>query len=173
MEADSIHSTIEKAKRGAPVYSPDEWVTIIAIARRKNPYQVDKMIFSDILDLKAMHKGLVHNLKKNQDGDAVRWMKVKALRVIKSQPHLLYYKETWGCDEYNVINLLKIGNRRERSELPVLVLQPKFVAPLPITNAKLKDLLDLCRSGAIPKRAHSFYEGLNGIVGRNCLALLL
>lgn len=96
MEADSIHSTIEKAKRGAPVYSPDEWVTIIAIARRKNPYQVDKMIFSDILDLKAMHKGLVHNLKKNQDGDAVRWMKVKALRVIKSQPHLLYYKERLG-----------------------------------------------------------------------------
>lgn len=169
MEADSMHSAIETAKKGLNVYCPSEWVTIVSNARRKDPYSVDTMGFQDFWDLKALFKDLGHSLMKNEDGQAVHWMKVKTVRVEKSNPNKIYYRESWGCD-YQVIDLLKIGNRKERRSTPILTIRNKFNAQLPISSAKYKDLINLCNSGVIPNRAHYFYKGLTSSdTRRNCL----
>lgn len=51
----------------------------------------------------------------------------------------------------------------------MIVIQRKFPETVPILNGKLKDMMALCKNGAILKRAHSSYEGLKRTnAGRNC-----
>lgn len=54
MEVDSMHSVIEKEKKGRTVYTPPEWGTIVRGARRKNPYIVEELIYSDFYDVKVI-----------------------------------------------------------------------------------------------------------------------
>lgn len=53
MEVDSMHSVIEKEKKGRTVFSPNEWVTLVRNARRKNPYHVKELKFTDFFDVKV------------------------------------------------------------------------------------------------------------------------
>ena len=43
MECDSVHSTIERAKKSVPVYAPTDNFTMMHGARRKQPYRVHTM----------------------------------------------------------------------------------------------------------------------------------
>ena len=47
MESDSIHSAIEFAKRNTKVYVPSQWDTVVSMARKKNPYLVIPLTYSD------------------------------------------------------------------------------------------------------------------------------
>lgn len=168
MEVDSMHSSIEQAKKNVSVYSPDEWMTIIRNSRRRQPYTVYKQTFGDVKDLKHLFKSLKHPLKKNSNNDQVNWLKIKTLQVRKSDLNSIFYTESWASPmlEINV----KDGKRKVNSEpIPTNIVN-KFAANLPISVAKYKDLKSLCTKNIIPSEYHQFYLGLKqGVETRNCL----
>lgn len=168
MEVDSMHSAIEGAKRNIPVFSPDEWPTIIASARRDEPYDVRVFTFEDMIDLKDLHKQSGHAMKKNDANEQVNWLKIKVLRVEKEQKDSLLYKEQYQ-GEFCTMDITRTVGRRRTAKVGALVLKKKFKERLKISTAKLKDLQNLCKEGVIPKRAHGFYNGLKSTNMRDCL----
>ncbi len=56
-------------------------------------------------------------------------------------------------NEFQSVEIVKC----ERLEEPI---PPKYKQKLPISAAKKKDLLSLCRSGVIPRAYHDFYKTL-------------
>ena len=54
----------------------------------------------------------------------------------------------------------KGGKTQKGISIDNSVLRPAYPKPLPISKAKKTDLLSLCKSGAISKRFHAFYEQL-------------
>lgn len=54
MEVDSMHSVIEREKKGRTIYSPTEWGTVVRGARRKHPYKVNELNHSDFYDTKVI-----------------------------------------------------------------------------------------------------------------------
>lgn len=165
MEADSMHSAIESRKKKACVYSPEEWPTILRLARVDNPYKVIAMQNTEILDLQELFGQLGNSLKKNDDGKKVNWLKIKMLQVQRADPQSLYYKEHWDGP------LLKIdlANGKRRTTKRCLKITKKFNGPLPIAMAKLHDLQKLCKNNVIPVEYHDFYMKLEGAEKRDCL----
>ena len=86
MEVDSIHSTIERAKKHVPVFHPDSWAILIRMARRQQPYKVIQLTYKDIIDLHYLGSVLFSNVKKDINGEQVHWLKIKQLRFEKARP---------------------------------------------------------------------------------------
>lgn len=59
MEVDSMHSTIEAAKKNVPVYTMHDWLNICRLARSNrynkkcSSYTVQELKYTDFLDLKS------------------------------------------------------------------------------------------------------------------------
>lgn len=166
MEADSMHSAIERTKRNICVYSPEEWPTILRLARRKNPYAVERLNYIDIIDLKTAFSKLNHNLKKNVNNESVNWLKIKVLQVIKSEKRQLLYKEQWN-EDFKVIDI--DGSRMKKKGVTNFTLTHKYKKELPISDTKLKDLKDLCKKNVIPPGSQTFFLNLQGGNNRDCL----
>ncbi|KAF2894016.1 hypothetical protein ILUMI_12156, partial [Ignelater luminosus] len=73
MEVNSIHSLIERAKKGNIVHSLLEWPIIIRSASKKYPLRVEHLEYSDFIDLKHLKIKLIPtgNLNKDPEGSAV------------------------------------------------------------------------------------------------------
>ncbi|CAC5387443.1 unnamed protein product [Mytilus coruscus] len=71
MEADSIHSAVERAKKNTHIYDPSQWDTVVSMARKKNPYIVIPMNFGDFSDLKSLRKKMCNNIKKTVDNKTI------------------------------------------------------------------------------------------------------
>lgn len=71
METDSIHSTIEIAKKNTKVYVPSQWETVVNFARRQNTYIVVPMKYSDFKDDKLLVKNHYKNMKVNIKGQRI------------------------------------------------------------------------------------------------------
>lgn len=59
MECDNMHSMIERRKKNLSIYSPLEWMNIVLLAKRKNPYKVRTVSFEEFLDLKKLKKDII------------------------------------------------------------------------------------------------------------------
>lgn len=58
---------------GLQIYDPYGWAVVASIAR-KNPYLVETLKHTDIIDLKALKQNMkITNVKKNEDGEKVKW----------------------------------------------------------------------------------------------------
>ena len=62
MEVDSIHSSIERAKKYNPVYTALDWHTIFWNARRNNPNEVVLLTHGDFFDLKRLGNNMLKNI---------------------------------------------------------------------------------------------------------------
>lgn len=71
MECDSMHSVIEFAQKNSSLFCVSAWKTIIEVARRKNPYKVHQLNYTDFFDCKALCDQLVKNRTKNETGERV------------------------------------------------------------------------------------------------------
>lgn len=54
MECDSMHSAIEFAKKKTEIFIPQQWSTVVRMARRTKPYMVVPLKHSDVYDLKDL-----------------------------------------------------------------------------------------------------------------------
>lgn len=52
-EGDSAHSLIERASKNVPVYSPEQWYTLVRTGKRINPFKVIELSQENIFDLKS------------------------------------------------------------------------------------------------------------------------
>jgi len=76
VEVDSIHATIEAAKKNLAVHSPDEWPVILRMACRRKLYTVREVEQKDIFDLHQLAKDIGLTSLKNVP---VNWLKIKAI----------------------------------------------------------------------------------------------
>ena len=73
---------------------------------------------------------------------------MKWMRYLKEEPDTCFFKyELEDSVEFKRIKL--VGEKRP-NEQPL----PLYKGKLPISNAKKKDLLSLCKQGAIPSEFH-------------------
>lgn len=157
MECDSMHSAIEHAKRQTTLYVPEQWDTIFQMARRQNPYVVVPMRFDNFYDLKKFANDTFKNFKTTVDGDTVNWLKVKVLKVQKSNPDQILVKYDFDDSNFLCINVKRAQRGRPKSgdKLPM-----KYQNKLPISVAKKNDLLDLCKGLVIPEIYWQYYDNL-------------
>ncbi|KAJ4447498.1 hypothetical protein ANN_09505 [Periplaneta americana] len=54
-EADSIHALIERRKKGRTIFTPEQWIMLVKMAKTSgNPYDVTEMAQSDLKNLKSL-----------------------------------------------------------------------------------------------------------------------
>lgn len=98
MEVDSMHSCIESAKKHTNVYSMSEWLNIFRRARTsrkskkqsKKPYSVKELKFDDFKDLKMLSVHLLKNKTKANDGQRMKWLKIKRMKYVKGEKRIYF-----------------------------------------------------------------------------------
>ncbi|KAF6208334.1 hypothetical protein GE061_016788 [Apolygus lucorum] len=122
------------------------------------------MEFKDFLDLKTLVATSISNRKIDQAGDPVNWLKVKSYRFYrKEDPSSIGYRYDFSGD-YKVISVGTPKKRRgsNKTQQRNLANPPPalYKKRLPISAAKKRDLIQLCRNGVNPKNFHSWFENL-------------
>ncbi len=162
MECDSMHSAIERRLRHEKVMVPKDYCEIMATARRKNPYEVSEWSGSEVIDWKNLCSSLLKNTKILESKQRLNWLKIKHLRVMKDYPHQIFFKYDFRDEEFMVLKIQRTRGRMVTDDsLSELVLKRAYNGPLPISPAKLKDLLALCHKNTISPEYHFYYENLN------------
>lgn len=171
MEVDSMHSAIEKEKRYTNVYSVIDWKGIMHRARsnrhnkKAQPFIVKELFFQDMIDVKALASEILINKTICSDGSKANWLKIKCLRFEKALPGVVQLR----YDYEGPYLLMDVGSKKwkqtrnsTRTELDVskIKLKKAYEHPLPIAEAKKKDLINLCKKNIIPAELHPWYESL-------------
>lgn len=177
MEVDSLHASIENASRNVSVNSVSDWKNIFKLARKKRvqtfndekhcvePYKVREFKYDEMLDLKQLAQQLIKNREKDNLNEKVNWMKLKRLKYVKGEKSKIFFNYDLS-EEFRFIKVhetvknhgtktRKRGNISENDhdypqEIPRL-----YNEPLPITEAKKKDLVTMCRKRIIPEELHA------------------
>ncbi|XP_064639792.1 uncharacterized protein LOC135495259 [Lineus longissimus] len=159
LEADSMHATIEGARRHQKVYTTREWEVLIRGARKVNPpYEVNVLKHGNFLNVKEMSSSIIKNRTRNRDGEQVNWLSIKWLRFEKAKPYVIQYK--YGIQQDEFMQIMVQADRGRRRSIENTPLGPLYTSRRPITKEKKNDLLDLLRSRVIPSDYRVFYEGL-------------
>ena len=176
MECDSVHSTIERAKRTVPIYAPMNYYTVIARARHKQPYVVHPMGQIDFKDFSIISKQYITNCSKTSTGDTAAWLRMKWMQYRKEAPGTISFKYEYdepfqemqvACNCKESVNTVKnkSGHKKRAKGVTATKSMPSIVLPLspgpiPVNRAKYADLQSLCASLHIPVDYHSFYGSL-------------
>ena len=161
MEVDSIHSTIDRARKKIRISCPYEWPAVMQAARREKPYEVYEVDRDDFFELHSLPR----QLGAEQSLKAIPWMNVKCVRVTKGNTNEVEIKTDYRSD-YSKIVLRKQSQKTRNTkkanpvDVNISVLKQAYLKQLPISKAKKNDLMALCASSVINKRFHSFYEKL-------------
>lgn len=159
LEADSIHATIERARKHRKIFTTEEWGLLIEMARKKpRPYKVHKVCFSDFYDLQALASVVMQNTKVNTLQQQVKWLHIKWLRFDKSKPFIIQYKYSLADKDFLELDVLQ--TKKSKKTIMLGTLSPKYHKRLPISEAKKKDLLSLLHKQIIPKVYKSYFETL-------------
>lgn len=152
MECDFMHSAIEFAKSSTKIFVPSQWDTVITMARRKNPYHVVPLKHYDFKDFKGVKINTLQS-SKTESGQKAKWTNMKLMRFEKDVPEMCQFKYDFNeSDEFQRVKL--ISSKRS------IQIQPLYKSKLPISSAKRKDLLAMCKKGVIPTEFHEFYKAL-------------
>jgi len=159
-ENDSVHSTVERAARKIPIYTPDQWCSVVRGAKKiGEPYVVHEMVPGSFSDFKALTDSY-RNFTVNTCGEKVNWLKICRLRFVKSEPHTVLYAYSYDGDHMQ-LDLLQ----KHRGTMPDI--REIKLATLPssssVSKAKHSDLMSLCsdKHNLIPEQYHTFYRNLN------------
>ena len=159
LEADSMHSTIESAKRYQKIYTTREWEILIAGARKNpKPYTVQRLMHDDFFDLKKMSGHVIRNRTKNSDGEQVNWLKVKWMRFEKSRPFVIQYKYDLSSDTFKELHVQ--NKRGRRPSMDSLIMEMAYTDRMPIAVAKKEDLMKLVKTRVIPPDYEEWYSDL-------------
>ncbi|XP_062577208.1 uncharacterized protein LOC134239069 [Saccostrea cucullata] len=166
MECDSMHSAIEFAKKKTEIYIPQQWSTVIRMARRKDPYNVVPLTHEDIWDFKKVQSQSMKYSKVEYNGTKINWLNIKWLRFMKEDSENILFKYDFE-EEFRKMKVTGSGKRgrpEKSKNLP-----RKYNGKQPVSQAKKKDLLNLCKSKVISPEYHDYYKNLpcsNNVVDR-------
>ena len=148
-EGDSIHSSIERASKKLTVTSPDEWVGIIKVAQSANPLALKRLTHRDFKSFKELATKFFSNVPKTCDGEKVMISMAKFITIRDGEVSV--------SNDYHQNKCVQMRLRRGWNEYE---LKGKYREPIGVSDKKKKDLMQLCKSFAIPPTAHSFFENL-------------
>ncbi|XP_053386206.1 uncharacterized protein LOC128550688 [Mercenaria mercenaria] len=104
MEVDSMHAAVEFAKKKTMIFVLSQWDTVIHMARRKKPYKVLPLKYTDIIDFKQFQSNSTKVQKKSETGTKVLWSKMKWLRYTKEEPDVCFFKYDFD-DEFEKLKM--------------------------------------------------------------------
>ncbi|CAG9817163.1 unnamed protein product [Phaedon cochleariae] len=159
MVCDSVHGTIEMAKKGQKIYVPQDWLQVIEKAKVHGiRYDAVPMNQKSFIDFKAVNEKLF-DMKLNSktvDGNKVKWSKIVSCRFEKGSENQLKIKYGYDDEEYAIVKLGKTATDVEiAQELPQL-----YSSILPISLAKKKDLITISNAVTFPDTARQYYQNL-------------
>jgi hypothetical protein len=152
-EADSMHSTIERAARYEQIFEPKDLVPIVLNAKRKGSKYDVQLIGPEILDFHPLADKLQNWTSKN-----AQWKNVREIKVDPEEPGKVFVKHDLSPNIAAVeIKISKVGRQVNLASYSV----PKaYNGPLQLKFKKLADLANLCSELVIPVHKHAFYKGL-------------
>ena len=153
MECDSMHYAIEFAKRKTEIFVPQQWATVVRMARRKHPYLIVPLIYGDIYDFKYLAKTSMKFRKEDIKGGKINWLQIRWLRYMKEKPDFLLFKYEFREMKDSM------SNKRGRPSEPYQ-LAKKYTSRQAISAAKKKDFVGFCMNGIIPSEYHEYYKSL-------------
>ncbi|XP_031328822.1 uncharacterized protein LOC116159878 [Photinus pyralis] len=146
MEADTIHAVIEAAKRKttAEIEVPHDWCNFIRNIRRSPPLQVVEMPQKEFLNFSSLLSDKLVHRKKNDDGEAIPWIKIKWLMYSHNNDYRCLYKTSLEeSEEFKKIDLRRGSTRKRANEIEVAQPKPITLDPLPVAELKVSNLMDL------------------------------
>lgn len=145
MEADTIHASIETAKKrtNADIEVPHDWCNFIKSIPRSPPLNVIEVPQCDFLDIRSLIRSrLVNRKTTNEDSETVKWSNIKELKFDRDHEYQYFYRSTHE-EEFKLVDLRKGSLRKRLSVHECYELLPLNNIPLPLDEAKLKDLKSL------------------------------
>lgn len=158
LEADSMHATIERARKNKKIYTTREWALLMSTARKKS-YNVETLVHSDFHDLKELCDTMLLNVTLNTDKEKVNWLKVKWLRFEKNDPYIIKYKYDLN-GTFMEINIHQKRNSGRKKLWAGVSLASKYPQCLPVTREKKADLEWMMQQKIIPDDYRHFYSGI-------------
>ena len=154
MECDIMHSAIETEKKYIDVYTIIDWMSIFRRARCQHPYTVVNLHHENMFDLQSLAQKIIKNRRQDEHGNIVNWLLVKCFRYEKAQPGIIQYRYNYS-DDFKQINVCGCGRAVLPSELG-----QAYQNQIPISEAKMKNLVKLCTQQMIPAEMHTWYKSL-------------
>ncbi|KAB0790124.1 hypothetical protein PPYR_15557 [Photinus pyralis] len=161
MECDSMHAAIERASEKSKIFWPDDWINIVILSNKKNPFKVSVLHHDDFLDYKDLQGKIMVNKKKADDGSILSWKEVKWLRFDKEQPNVMQYKSEYWEEEFKRINTGRRG-RKPTARNSSYEMKKAYTDQIPIQKKKFNDLQQMChgKDKIIPRQYHQYYRSL-------------
>nr|CAH7733003.1 unnamed protein product [Callosobruchus chinensis] len=148
-EGDSVHS----AARNVPVYTPEQWYTLVRTCKRKQPYIVTELGQENIRDLKDLQEKTSINWEKNDQNERVVWNKMKIVETNFDMPNTILYK--YSYEEQEPFQKIIISKKGENFYLKQL-----YLNSIPISKKKYDHLKFLCDKKVIQTAYHDFFKHL-------------
>lgn len=155
---DSDFGDIEKAlKYQQRLYTPQDYINVMKIARKKNPFIIHKMTKEDFISSEVLEKNIV-NRKKDTIGGKINWLNVREIKLDKNSPYSIFFKFSYDEAVYVEVDIKpkQKGKQREvfnLNNLPLLYSNGK-----PVSAPKLNDIRSIMN--LIPEADQGFYAPL-------------
>lgn len=147
MEADSVHSTIERRLTDRQIYWPPEYIEVITSARSSEPYHVKNLSFEFFLDFSKL--SFYKSIRPGSRSGDPQVTDIRALKYDGSDcsiKYKLHHSHDWSC--------LPIRPNRSASR----VVPKLYTGPRKIKASKFQHLQQL--KVVMPREYHSFYDEL-------------
>ncbi|KAJ8869092.1 hypothetical protein PR048_030654 [Dryococelus australis] len=149
LEADSIHPTIECARKHKQVHTTRQWALRVEIARRKpRPYKVKTLKYSDLQNLAS---NMLANRKLTKGSEPVKWLDIKWLIYNKDKSFTIQSKYELSDENFMEFDVPATHKTGRKMSWNGTQLCPKNKRLLPVSDVKKNDLLYLLQTGIIPQ----------------------
>lgn len=135
--------------------------------KNARPYHVKELIFNDMIDVKALASNILVNKSICSDGSKANWLKIKCLRFEKALPGVIQLRYDYEGPYLSMDTSSKTWKARQTRNMTTaaldfskICLEKAYHQPLSISDAKKKDLINLCKKNIIPVELHPWYESL-------------
>ncbi|KOB72465.1 Metalloendopeptidase [Operophtera brumata] len=120
-----------------------------------------------LIDVKTLASKTMKYRTICTDGSKVNWLKIKCLRFEKALPGVVQLRCNYDGPYLTMDTTSKQGRGRQTRSTPAAVLEASeirlekaYKQALPISEAKKKEMLNLCKKNIIPEELHPWYESL-------------
>lgn len=160
-EGDCVHSVIEKASKHIPVYTPEQWYSLVRTAKRQKPYYtVYELSQKDVYDLKDLQVQTTINFDRDTNNDRIYISKLKVVEFNPEYPNCLFFKLKYDDNNFSKANLIQKGRRQLDGNINDIHLKLLYKAKLPLQKKKYDHLKFLCEKEVIASQYHDFFENL-------------
>ncbi|KAL0895191.1 hypothetical protein ABMA27_013634 [Loxostege sticticalis] len=145
--------------KGGPIYTPDQYVSIIRNAKKRgDPYKVHELTHDDFYDIKALADSVGNNYSKNTENETVKITRIKILKF-EAGNESFKYCVSYETQDFKEVKL-NINKRKRQNRNVAIEIQKAYKQKFSVADKKKKGLLELVSKNIIPRFYSSFYTNL-------------